>query len=89
MAFLTFNNFFLCVFKNANQKNICAFIIFKAESKPKQKENFFGAVFFKDQKCVFSGVQNGTFKKSNFKIVFLCLFFDVKGSSMPIFTNKY
>ena len=38
MAFLTVNNFFLLIFINTNQKNICVSIVFKAESKPKQKE---------------------------------------------------
>ena len=44
MGFLTVNNFFLCVFKNIDQKNICASIVFKAESKPKREEKFFGGV---------------------------------------------
>ena len=51
---------FLCIFKNTYQKNICASIVFKAESKPKHEENIFW-VFFKNQKCTFWGVQNGTF----------------------------
>ena len=38
MAFLTVNNFFLLIFINTNQKNICVSIVFKAESKPKQEE---------------------------------------------------
>ena len=39
---------FLCVFKNTDQKNICASIVFKAESKPKHKEKFLWGVFFKN-----------------------------------------
>ena len=31
----------MCVFKNTNQKNICASIVFKAESKPKHDKTFF------------------------------------------------
>ena len=46
-------------------------IVLKAESRPKHKENFFGGVFYKNKKRTFSGVQNGTFKKSIFKFVFL------------------
>ena len=87
MEFLTVNNFF-CVFKNNDQKNICAYIVIKAKSKPKHEEKHFLRVFFKNQKLFFSGVLNGTFLKSNFIFVFLRFFFNVKGSSMPIFIKK-
>ena len=39
-AFFAVNNFFWCVFKNTEQNNNCVFIVFKAESEPKHKENF-------------------------------------------------
>ena len=62
MVFLVVNNYFFGRLKNTNQKNICASIVFKAESKPKHEEKFFwGGVFFKNQKCTFLGAQNGTF----------------------------
>ena len=54
MAFLTVNNFFKCVFKYTDQKNTCASIVFKAESKR-------GGVFLKNQKDTFLEVQNGSF----------------------------
>ena len=58
MAFLAVITFFWCVFKNTEQNNICVFIVFKAESEPKHKENkFFFAVFFKNQKRAFWGVK--------------------------------
>ena len=37
---------FLCLLKNTDQKDICASIAFKAESKPKHKENIFWVFFF-------------------------------------------
>ena len=80
MAFLTVNNFFSVHFQKYQPKNICVSIVFKAESK----KNILWGVFFKNQKRTFLGVQNGTFKKSNFKFVFVCLFFYVKGSFMQI-----
>ena len=43
----------LCIFKNINQKNICASIVFKAESKPKHEEQKFWGFFFKNQKRTF------------------------------------
>ena len=62
MAFLTAYTFFWCVFKNTDQKDICASIVFKAELKPKHEEkNSFEVFFIKNQKCTFSGVQNGSF----------------------------
>ena len=50
-----------CVFKNANQKDICAFIVFKAESKPKHEETCFGGVFLKKPKTHFFGGPNCSF----------------------------
>ena len=47
MALKTVNNFFLCVFKNTDQKNKCASIVFKAESKPKDEEIFLGGILIK------------------------------------------
>ena len=65
---------------------MCAFIVFKAESKPKHEENKFWGGFLQKPKTHFFG---GTFKKSSLKFVFLRLFFNAKGSSMPIFIKKY
>ena len=52
------------------------------------KKTIFWGIFFKNQKCTFLGVHNGTFLKSNFKFVFLNLLFNVKGSFKPIFPKK-
>ena len=60
MAFLTVNNFFLCVFKNTDQKDFSESIVFKAESKPKHEEKFFWEGFLQNQKHTFSGLQNST-----------------------------
>ena len=38
MAFLAANSFFYHVFKNTDGKDICASIVFKAESKPTNEE---------------------------------------------------
>ena len=47
---------FLCVFKNTNQKNICASIVFKAESKPKNKEKkCLGGFSLKTKNVLFGG----------------------------------
>ena len=56
MMFLTANSFFECVFKNMDLKNICVFIGFKAESKPKTEEHVCCCLFFfKNQKSVSLG----------------------------------
>ena len=92
MAFLTANSFFSAFSKilTKKKKDICASIIFKAESKPKHEDKiFWGGFFIKNQKRDFSGVQNGSFKNSNFEFVFLRFLFNVKGSFVPIFTKKY
>ena len=52
-AFLTDNNFYLWVFKNTNQKNICVSIVFKAESKAKHEENSFLGGFLQKPKTYF------------------------------------
>ena len=59
--FLTVNNFFLCVFKNTNQKNIRASIVLKLNQSRNMKKTFILGVFFKNQKRTFFGVQKGTF----------------------------
>ena len=88
MVFLTVNNFCLCVFKNSDQKNICASFVFKAKSKLKHEEKkIWGGFLQKPKTHFFKGFQNGLFIKANFKILFLRLFSTVKGSCMPIF-NK-
>ena len=44
-AFLTVNNFFLCVLKNTDQKNICASIVFKADQSQSTKKTIFWGDF--------------------------------------------
>ena len=61
MAILLVNNFFWCVFKNTDQKDNCASIVFKAESRHDMKKNFCWRGFLQKPKKHFSGVQNGTF----------------------------
>ena len=53
-------NFFLCIFKNTNEKNICAFSWIKAETW-RQIFFFLGGGFLQKPKMHFSGVQNDTF----------------------------
>ena len=53
------------------------------------KTTFFWGGASSKTKNAFLLVQNGTFLKTNFKFVFLCLFFNVKGSSLQIFIQKY
>ena len=61
---VVFVNIFLMHSKklqNTDQKDICASIVYKAESKPKHKEQFFGGVFLLKPKTCFFGVQNSSF----------------------------
>ena len=58
MAFLAVNNFFWCVLKNTEQNNNRVFIVFKAESELKHKENFFLGVFLQKPKLRFFGGKN-------------------------------
>ena len=55
------NSFFKCVLKNTDQKDICASIVFKDESKLKTWRNFFFVFLFKNQKHAFPGIQNSSF----------------------------
>ena len=57
------------------------------QSRNTPKTNF-GGFFFKNQKRAFLGVQNSHLLSSNFRFVFLHLFFTVKGNFMPFFTKK-
>ena len=71
MAFLTVNNFFLCIFKNTDQKNICVSIVLKGESKPKHKEKFCGGFSLKTKNALFWGSKMVILKSQiskNFKI---------------------
>ena len=88
MAFLTVNNFF-CGFSKIRTKRTFVRLLFLKlnQGRNRKKTNFWGG-FLQNPKTYFLGVQNGTFQKSNFKFVFLRLFFNVKGSSMPIFIKK-
>ena len=58
------NSFFKCVLKNTDQKDICASIVFKDESKLKTRRNFFFVFLFKNQKHAFPGIQNSSLKKN-------------------------
>ena len=73
MAFLTVNNFF-CVFSKKNdQKNICASIVFKAESRPKQEESkFFGGFSTKTKNALFRGSKM-VLLKSQFSNLYFCV----------------
>ena len=64
MAFFKVNNFI----DQNDQKNICASIVFKAESE--HEENIFWGFVFKNPKHAFSGVKINSFKNSNFKVSF-------------------
>ena len=66
-------NVFLDVFKNTDQNNIGASIVFKA----KYEENFFKGFYLKTQKCPFLGGQHRFFSK-NF----------LKTHKKPLFTYK-
>ena len=68
MVFLTVNSFFSCVFKNTDQKDICASIVFKAESKLKHEEKIFFIRF--SSKTHFSGVKINSFLNSNLNFIF-------------------
>ena len=54
MTFLVINNLFLVRFQNTEQNKISVFIVFKAESEPKHKENIFW-FFFKTKNALFQG----------------------------------
>ena len=74
MAFLTINNFLLCVFKNTDKKNICASIVFKVESKPKHEENNFLVGFSsKTKNTLFRGSKMRRCREVMFVI---CSFFE-------------
>ena len=63
MAFLTANSFFLCVFKNTDKKDICVYIVFKAESKPKHEEKNLCVDFSsKTKNTLFGGSKMVVFK---------------------------
>ena len=90
MAFLRVNNFF-CVFKNTDQKNICIvhLLILKLNQSQNTKNKFFwGGFSSKTKNALFRGSKMVLFKSTNFEFVLLHLFFNVKGSSTPIFTKN-
>ena len=58
---------FLCVFKNSDQNNICASIVFKAKTKENLKDFFF-RFYFKTQMWPFLGVNQ--FFKKKFSVLF-------------------
>ena len=63
---------FLCVFKNTDQKNICASIVFKAESKLKHEENFFWGFSSKTKNALFWGSKMVLFK-SQISNLYFCV----------------
>ena len=81
---------FFCPFSKIPTKRTPVRLLFlKLNQSRNTIENVWGGEFSsKTKKGTFWGVQNGTFWKSNFKIVFLRLYFNVKGSFVPIFTKK-
>ena len=88
MAFLTVHNFFCAISKMPTKKHLLVHYFLKLNQSWNMKNKFLGGGFLQNQKRTFWGVQNGTCKKSNFKFIFLRLFFYVKGSFLPIFTKK-
>ena len=80
---------FFCAFSKIPTKRTFVRLLFLKLNQGRNTKKIFWGGFLQNQKCTFLGVQNGTFKKSIFKFVFLRLFFNVKGSFMPIFTKKY
>ena len=89
---LKLHQLFLCVFKITEHKNICVSIVQKAESGPKHTQQFFfwgGGFSTKTKNLLFRGSKMVlVLFKSNFKFAFMRLFFNVKGSCMPIFTKN-
>ena len=80
---------FFCSFSKIPTKRtfVCLLFLKLNQSRNTNKRNFWEDILQKPKKRTFLVIQNGTFKKSNFKFVFLRLF-NVKGSFMPIFTQK-
>ena len=83
------NNFFLCVFKNTDQKDICVSIVFKAESKPKHKENFFwGGFSSKTKNALFRGPK-WYFSKVKYQICISAFVLYCKRKLYANFHKKY
>ena len=61
----------------------------KLNQSRNMKNKFLFGCFFQKPKTRFFGGKNKIVLKLKFKFVFLRLFFFVKGSFVPIFTNKY
>ena len=57
LAFLAVNNIFLCVFKNTDQNNICASLVFNAKKGEKYDLQFFLHFLFQNLKMTFVGGQ--------------------------------
>ena len=85
-AFLTVKNFFF-VFKNTDQKNICASIVLKLNQSRNTKKIFLGGFSSKTQNTLFRGSKIVPFK-SQISNLYFCVFFYVKGRSLPIFIEK-
>ena len=78
----------LIAFLNATIRTFVCLLFLKLNESQNMKNKFVCGGFLQKPKHGFLGVQNSSFKNSNFKFVFLCLFFDVKRSFMPIFTKN-
>ena len=65
--------FYVCIFKNTDQKSICASIVFKAKSKPKhEKKNCFGVFSLKTKNTLFQGSKIVLFK-SQISNLYFCV----------------
>ena len=89
MAFLVVNNFFCAFSKILNKITFVCSLFLKLNQSRNMKNKFFLVVFLQKPKTRFFGGKNKIVLKLKFKFVFLRLFFFVKGSFVPIFTNKY
>ena len=70
MTFLMVNNFFLCGFKNNDQKNICVSTVFKAKSEVKHEERkFLGCFSSKTKNALFTVIQNISIFKTQISLM--------------------
>ena len=74
---------FLCIFKNTDQNNICAAIVFKAKTKEKYEEIFFLRFLLQNSKMLFLGGQ-----PIFFQIFFPVLAFKIIDTQIWIRTSK-
>ena len=67
-------DFFWCIFKNTDEKNICALIVFKAESKLKHEEKMLGGFSLKTKNALFGGSKKVVIKTKILNL-YLCICF--------------